>query len=668
MDCRDRRYCKTYFAVDNRLYAFVQFDRPKIENHLLTPESMKKRKSGFTLSGKNLAAENRIFLYVATRFFLRYNEKNGGRKQMKILLTAINAKYIHSNLAVYNLRAYAAHYAKGMADSDTVEIGEYTINNQMEDILEGIYKAKPDVLMFSCYIWNIAFVEELAEEFHKLRPEVPVWVGGPEVSYETESFLREHPQITGVMIGEGEKTFCELAEYYAGESRRDKEKQKIQETQITGEGKSTEERSKPGEIPGIAYRNGDEIIFTAPREMLDLSDIPFCYDKAGDFKNRIIYYESSRGCPFSCSYCLSSVEKQLRFRDAELVKKELQFFIDREVPQVKFVDRTFNCNHAHAMEIWSYIKEHDNGITNFHFEISADLLREEELALIGTMRPGLIQLEIGVQSTNGATIREIHRTMQLERLKEVVKEVQKHENIHEHLDLIAGLPYEDYDSFRHSFNDVYALKPQQLQLGFLKVLKGSHMMEMCREYGIVYKTQEPYEVLSTKWLDYDHVLKLKTVENMVEVYYNSGQFQNTLEYLEKFFPDAFSIYERLGSFYMEKGYGDVSHTRMRRYEILLEFLEDVPEISMDQVKDQMVYDLYLRENLKSRPGFARDQKPFERQIWDFRKREKVAKNAHVEVFADGTVLLFNYADRDPLTNNAHVTDVTKDVFENLNRD
>ena len=586
---------------------------------------------------------------------------------MKIFLTAINAKYIHSNLAVYNLRAYATHYAKGMADTDTVEIGEYTINNQMEDILEGIYKAKPDVLMFSCYIWNIAFVEELAEEFHKLRPEVPIWVGGPEVSYETESFLREHPQITGVMIGEGEKTFCELAEYYAGESRRDKEKQKIQETQRTGEGKSTEERSKPGEIPGIAYRNGDEIIFTAPQEMLDLSDIPFCYDKAGDFKNRIIYYESSRGCPFSCSYCLSSVEKQLRFRDAELVKKELQFFIDHKVPQVKFVDRTFNCKHDHAMAIWKYINDHDNGVTNFHFEISADLLREEELQEMSTMRPGLIQLEIGVQSTNPDTIKAIHRTMDFEKLKGIVDRIHSFGNIHQHLDLIAGLPYEDYDSFRHSFNDVYALKPQQLQLGFLKVLKGSHMMEMCREYGIVYKTQEPYEVLSTKWLDYDHVLKLKTVENMVEVYYNSGQFQNTLEYLEKFFPDAFSIYERLGSFYMEKGYGDVSHTRMRRYEILLEFLEDVPEISMDQVKDQMVYDLYLRENLKSRPGFARDQKPFERQIWDFRKREKVAKNAHVEVFADGKVLLFDYADRDPLTNNARVTDVTKDVFENPNR-
>ena len=404
------------------------------------------------------------------------------------------------------------------------------------------------------------------------------------------------------------------------------------------------------------------------RQIMDLSSIPFIYKDLSEFKNRIIYYESSRGCPFSCSYCLSSIDKKLRFRDTETVKKELQFFIDNKVPQVKFVDRTFNCKHDHAMAIWKYINEHDNGVTNFHFEISADLLREEELQEMSTMRPGLIQLEIGVQSTNPDTIKAIHRTMDFEKLKGIVDRIHSFGNIHQHLDLIAGLPYEDYDSFRHSFNDVYALKPQQLQLGFLKVLKGSHMMEMCREYGIVYKTQEPYEVLSTKWLDYDHVLKLKTVENMVEVYYNSGQFQNTLEYLENFFQDAFSIYERLGSFYMEKGYGDVSHTRMRRYEILLEFLEDVPEISMDQVKDQMVYDLYLRENLKSRPGFARDQKPFERQVWDFRKREKVAKNAHVEVFADGTVLLFNYADRDPLTNNAHVTDVTKDVFENLNRD
>lgn len=558
---------------------------------------------------------------------------------MKILLAACNAKYIHSNLAVYDLQAYASDYA------DHIVLKEYTINQQKDDIMCDIYLEHPDVVCVSCYIWNLSFVKELMADLIKILPGADFWAGGPEVSYDAEKFLTENSEFKGVMVGEGEETFKELAGYYVEKNPQDLKN-----------------------MTGICYRDGDQIIHNGWRQIMDLSSIPFIYKDLSEFKNRIIYYESSRGCPFSCSYCLSSIDKKLRFRDTETVKKELQFFIDNKVPQVKFVDRTFNCKHDHAMAIWKYINEHDNGVTNFHFEISADLLREEELQEMSTMRPGLIQLEIGVQSTNPDTIKAIHRTMDFEKLKGIVDRIHSFGNIHQHLDLIAGLPYEDYDSFRHSFNDVYALKPQQLQLGFLKVLKGSHMMEMCREYGIVYKTQEPYEVLSTKWLDYDHVLKLKTVENMVEVYYNSGQFQNTLEYLENFFQDAFSIYERLGSFYMEKGYGDVSHTRMRRYEILLEFLEDVPEISMDQVKDQMVYDLYLRENLKSRPGFARDQKPFERQVWDFRKREKVAKNAHVEVFADGTVLLFNYADRDPLTNNAHVTDVTKDVFENLNRD
>ena len=628
---------------------------------------------------------------------------------MKILLVACNAKYIHSNLAVYDLQAYASDYA------DHIVLKEYTINQQKDDIMRDIYLEHPDVVCVSCYIWNLSFVKELMADLIKILPGADFWAGGPEVSYDAEKFLTENSEFKGVMVGEGEETFKELAGYYVEKNPQDLKN-----------------------MTGICYRDGDQIIHNGWRQIMDLSSIPFIYKDLSEFKNRIIYYESSRGCPFSCSYCLSSIDKKLRFRDTETVKKELQFFIDNKVPQVKFVDRTFNCKHDHAMAIWKYINEHDNGVTNFHFEISADLLREEELQEMSTMRPGLIQLEIGVQSTNPDTIKVIHRTMDFEKLKGIVDRIHSFGNIHQHLDLIAGLPYEDYDSFRNSFNDVYALKPQQLQLGFLKVLKGSHMMEMCREYGIVYKTQEPYEVLSTKWLDYDHVLKLKTVENMVEVYYNSGQFQNTLEYLEKFFPDAFSIYERLGSFYMEKGYGDISHTRMRRYEILLEFLEDMPEISVDQVKDQMVYDLYLRENLKSRPGFARDQKPFERQIWDFRKREKgygdishtrmrryeillefledmpeisvdqvkdqmvydlylrenlksrpgfardqkpferqiwdfrkrekVAKNAHVEVFADGTVLLFNYADRDPLTNNAHVTDVTKDVFENLNRD
>lgn len=604
---------------------------------------------------------------------------------MKILLTAINAKYIHSNLAVYNLRAYAAHYAKGMTASDTVEIGEYTINNQMEDILEGIYKAKPDVLTFSCYIWNIAYVEELAEEFHKLRPEVPIWVGGPEVSYETESFLRCHPQITGVMIGEGEKTFCELAEYYAGEIRSNKEAKEIKEIQ------TMKQSVNLGEIAGIAYRNEEEIVFTAPREMLDLSDIPFCYDEAGDFKNRIIYYESSRGCPFSCSYCLSSVEKQLRFRNTELVKKELQFFIDREVPQVKFVDRTFNCNHAHAMEIWSYIKEHDNGITNFHFEISADLLKEEELALIGTMRPGLIQLEIGVQSTNGATIKEIHRTMQLERLKEVVREVQKHENIHEHLDLIAGLPFEDYDTFAKSFDEIYELRPNQLQLGFLKVLKGSYMYEHAKEYEITYHSRPPYEVLKTKWLPYDDVLKIRQVEEMLEVYYNSGQFEVTMKVLGALFKSAFFLFQDLGKFYEKKGYFGMSHARIRRSEILLEFVEEtfsadtekenlqevqnLCEIS-DIIKESLIFDLYYRENCKSRPAWAKDLSTWKQVTRIYCKN---GKQSHVECFSyrfpdkgervlkelperaeKPLYALFDYTDRDPLDHQAKVTWITED--------
>ena len=555
---------------------------------------------------------------------------------MKILLAACNAKYIHSNLAVYDLQAYASDYA------DHIVLKEYTINQQKDDIMRDIYLEHPDVVCVSCYIWNLSFVKELMADLIKILPDADFWAGGPEVSYDAEKFLSENPEFTGVMVGEGEETFQELSGYYVK-----KNPEKLEN------------------ITGICYRDGEKIIHNGWRQIMDLSSIPFIYKDLSEFKNRIIYYESSRGCPFSCSYCLSSVDKKLRFRDIEMVKKELQFFIDHKVPQVKFVDRTFNCKHDHAMAIWKYINDHDNGVTNFHFEISADLLREEELQEMSTMRPGLIQLEIGVQSTNPDTIKAIHRTMDFEKLKGIVDRIHSFGNIHQHLDLIAGLPYEDYDSFRNSFNDVYALKPQQLQLGFLKVLKGSHMMEMCREYGIVYKNREPYEVLSTKWLDYDHVLKLKNVENMVEVYYNSGQFQKTLEYAESFFPDAFSIYEGLGIFYMEKGYGDVSHTRMRRYEILLEYLETVPGISRAEVADRMILDLYLRENLKSRPGFAEDQKPYEKLVWDYRKRAHVPKNAHVEVFGNGRALYFDYNRKDPLDNNAYVEDVTEQIFNQI---
>lgn len=557
---------------------------------------------------------------------------------MKILLAACNAKYIHSNLAVYNLRAFAGEYR------DQILLREYTINQQKDDILRDIYESKAEVVCFSCYIWNISFVKSLLKDLPKILPKTQFWAGGPEVSYNAKEFLEENPHVTGVMCGEGEETFRELAEHY-----------------LLGE-------KKLSEIRGISWRE-EGIIYQNPwRDVLDLDRIPFAYQDLREFENRIIYYESSRGCPFSCSYCLSSIDKKLRFRSLELVKRELQFFLDRKVPQVKFVDRTFNCRHDHAMAIWQYLADHDNGVTNFHFEISADLLREDELALMKTMRPGLIQLEIGIQSTNPETITAIRRTMNLEKLKQTSAVVKSFGNIHQHLDLIAGLPFEDYQSFHRSFCDVYAMEPEQLQLGFLKVLKGSHMMTCCEKYEILYKEEEPYEVLSTKWLSYGDVLKLKMVESMTEVYYNSGQFRETLAYLLGFFEDAFVFYEALGAFYKKKGYGEISHSRIRRYEILLEFVGEYPEISREETADRMMYDLYLRENLKSRPSFGLDQKPWEKEIREYRKDHGIPKTVHIEHFRDGRTLLFDYTRRDPLTHNARVQEIkTELVFNDINR-
>ena len=566
---------------------------------------------------------------------------------MKIFLTAINAKYIHSNLAVYSLRAYAKAF------QEQIEIGEYTINNRVDYILEQIYKAKPDVLCFSCYIWNIGYVEELITEYHKLCPEVPIWVGGPEVSYEVETFLEEHPQVTGVMIGEGERTFQQLCEYYVNQNGTLKE------------------------LNGIAYKDSvsGEVIFTQPQEPMNMSDIPFCYDHIENFENRIIYYESSRGCPFNCSYCLSSIDKKLRFRDTELVKKELAFFIEKKVPQVKFGDRTFNCKHDHAMEIWRFVKEHDNGITNFHFEISADLLNEEELALIHDMRPGLIQLEIGVQSTNEPTIREIHRTMKLELLKDIVRKIQSGGNIHEHLDLIAGLPYEDYAAFTKSFDEIYELKPNQLQLGFLKVLKGSYMYGHAAEYEIVYHEKTPYEVMKTKWLSFDDVLKIKQVEEMLEVYYNSGQFEITMKVLEPLFDSAFMMFQELGAFYEAKGYFGMSHSRIRRAEILLEFMRQRKNSGavMQMLEESLTFDLYYRENCKSRPSWAPSPAEFKEQTryyckngakshlepfhYRFPEKSKKALQEVPKRLEKPVYMLFDYENRDPLDHQACVTEV-----------
>ena len=588
---------------------------------------------------------------------------------MKILLTAMNAKYIHSNLAVYSLKAYAKEFA------EYIVIGEYTINNRADYILEQIYKQKPDVLCISCYIWNIGYVEEIVREFHKLCPEVPIWLGGPEVSFEVETFMKEHPEVTGIMMGEGERTFYALCDYY-----------------VNGNGSLRN-------LSGIAYRDSEAGVLhvIAPEMPMNMSDIPFCYEEIDDFKNRIIYYESSRGCPFSCSYCLSSIDKKLRFRDLELVKKELAFFIEKEVPQVKFVDRTFNCDHKHAMAIWQFIKEHDNGITNFHFEVSADLINEAELELISSMRPGLIQLEIGVQSTNDATITEIRRTMNLDRLKEIVKRVQAAGNIHEHLDLIAGLPYEDYTTFAKSFDEIYELKPNQLQLGFLKVLKGSYMFEHAAEYEMVYHSMAPYEVMKTKWLSYEEVLKIKQVEEMLEIYYNSGQFEVTMKLMELLFESPFYMFGEFGAFYEEKGYLAMSHSRIRRCEILLEFVKDcfackaagettvlkceasACETVIAMLEESLTFDLYYRENCKSRPSWAPSVSEFKKVTKWYCKNGSLS---HVEPFhyqfpdkqvrtlvklperlESALYMLFDYEQRDPLDHQANVQVLTVEEGE-----
>lgn len=574
------------------------------------------------------------------------------------ILTAINSKYIHSNLAVYCLRAYAKPYI------DEVEIAEYTINQQVDDILMSLYQKHPDILCFSCYIWNIEYIERVIREIHKLLPDVPIWLGGPEVSYDSREVLRRLPQVTGVMKGEGEVTFLEVLDHYHGK------------------------RDDLSKIPGLTYRNEDEIVETPWRPVMDLSKVPFVYEHIEDFEHKIIYYESSRGCPFSCSYCLSSIDKCLRFRDLSLVKKELQFFLDHKVPQVKFVDRTFNCRHDHAMEIWRYIKEHDNGITNFHFEVAADLLNEEEMELIKTMRPGLIQLEIGVQSTNLDTIHEIHRTMKFEQVAEVVRRINSYGNVHQHLDLIAGLPYEDYESFGKSFDDVYALEPEQLQLGFLKVLKGSYMEEKRDDYGLVYKGMPPYEVLYTKWLPYEDTLRLKGIEEMVETYYNSRQFCYTLPYLIRHFKRPFTLFEKLAEYYEENGLDTLSHARTARYEILYDFARFYDAERCEAYKQLLTLDFYLRENAKSRPLFAGDERISKEEFRLFYDREdeerrylenyenmekrQLRKMTHIERFSydvlgdmkeEECVLLFDYQNRNPLDHQAKVFCVTEEIRE-----
>ena len=589
---------------------------------------------------------------------------------MKVLLAAINAKYIHSNLGIYSLKTYGEKMLKewGLAEQAEISLAEYTINHQMEQILQDIYKRKPDVIGFSCYIWNISYVKVILADIKKVLPDVKIWAGGPEVSYHGEAFLKEEPAVDLVMMGEGEITFAHfLKALLEGEDLK--------------------------QVPGLMVRNADGTFTdTGFRQVMDMSQIPFPYAfmDMKELEHRIIYYESSRGCPFSCAYCLSSIDKKLRFRSLDLVLPELEWFLQAKVPQVKFVDRTFNCKKSHAMAIWQYIRDHDNGVTNFHFEIAADLLDKDELDLLSTMRPGLVQLEIGVQSTNEKTLEAIRRKTDIEEIREITETINSWHNIHQHLDLIAGLPWEDLESFKKSFNDVYEMEPEQLQLGFLKVLKGSYMEELIPTCDLLYSAAPPYEVLCTKWLSYGDVLELKDIEEMTEVHYNSRQFTCTLKELEKEFDTPYEMFSFMAGYYNKNHLFGISHSRIARYEILWKIIQERLEKNgkcetqgkpenggvsekLEQYRDLLMTDLYLRENVKSRPTFARDLSDFKDFVREFFQREEktpehlsgyegydsrqMAKMAHLEPLRYGTYLLFDYKKRDPLSYNARTVRV-----------
>lgn len=574
---------------------------------------------------------------------------------MKFLLVAINAKYIHSNPAIYSLKAYA-----GPEFEEDIELCEYTINQYLRDILADIYLKNPDAIGFSCYIWNWDMIKKLIPELVKILPYVKIWLGGPEVTYDADKIMKEFPYLKGIMIGEGEETFKQLVKYYKDNGMEDEDGIK--------------------NIPGLCLKDG----YTAARELTDMTSLPFLYNDLSKFENKIIYYESSRGCPYSCSYCLSSIDKKVRMRDINIVKKELQFFLDNKVKQVKFVDRTFNCNREHTRNIWQYLLEHDNGITNFHFEVSADILEDEEIELLNKMRPGLVQLEIGVQSTNQETINAINRKMDVSKLEKIVEKIRRTRNVHQHLDLIAGLPYEDYNSFKRSFNQVYAMKPDQLQLGFLKVLKGSPMEKSVEEYGIKYLDEPPYEVLSTKWISYSDILRLKQIEEMVETFYNSGQFENTIRFIEDKFASPFEMYEKMADYFFEDKHKINSPARIQKYEGMLNFLKSFDDKNVEIYTELLTYDLYLREKLKSRPDFAFEQPKDE--IISFYKDEETVKTylpdyegydwkqlskmTHLERFTYAVIkdgkpvwkmqkqkeffVLFDYRNRDPLNGQAKI--------------
>lgn len=533
---------------------------------------------------------------------------------MKVVLTALDSKFIHSNLAVRYLKAYTKDL-----DYECV-IKEFTVNDRLEKLLEEIIAEHPDVLAFSCYIWNIEMVKTLARLVKLVNPKIEILYGGPEVSYDSESFLSENPG-EYVICGEGEETYHEFINWLLWK----------RENRISEE----EANNKLKIIKGLSFKIDGKVQFNGERPLMDMSKIVFPYTLEDNLENRIVYFESSRGCPFKCKYCLSSTIHNVRFLNVDRVKKELKFLVDKGAKLIKFVDRTFNCNAKFATEIWEFLISLDTEAT-FHFEISADILTDEQIKLLATAPKGRIQFEVGVQTTNNEVLRNINRYVNFEDIREKVEELEKIRNIKQHLDLIAGLPGEDFYSFKKSFNDVYSINPEEIQLGFLKLLKGSDMRAEAEKWEMVYSPYPPYEILSTKDVSYEELLTLKKVEEVVDKYYNSGKFNNILKYFMPKFTTPFDFYQALGEFLHSKGYLNRNISSADYYKVFIEFNEEKFYENADNLREIIKYD-YLKFNKKKWiPEFLNREriKEEERKIKELIKNGeiKTSDNYHAEKF------------------------------------
>ncbi|GAB1475197.1 B12-binding domain-containing radical SAM protein [Bacillota bacterium] len=475
---------------------------------------------------------------------------------MKVLLTTLNSKYIHSNLALKCLFSVCTE------GGYSIELKEFTTNNTEDYIFGELLRGDYDVFCFSCYIWNIELTLPLAENLKKAKPEAVIVLGGPEVSWRGPEIMKKHRAVDFILAGEGEENLPVFLERL-----------------FSGDG-------EPGfeDICGLHYRGEGKIFVNLPSEPADINLLPFPYSKLISEADKIMYYESTRGCPFSCSYCISAIEKGMRALSVERVKSDLSYFIYKGVKQVKFVDRTFNYDNARALEIIRYLMENDNGITNYHFELCGDIISDELLEILPAARPGLFQFEIGVQSTNPETLKSINRRCDFDLLFENVNRIREMGNIHLHLDLIAGLPHENYQSFAASFNHVYRMKPHMLQLGFLKLLPGTPIREEAEKYSYVFRSKAPYEVISNSFITAKELAKLKMVEMVFDLYYNRGGFENTLEYLSGAEGwEAFAFYENFADFYYSKGFQHKSHSKEDLYRILHSYIS-----SLDKDKQRVM--------------------------------------------------------------------------------